>query len=194
MATSRAQRISIWVIIITMSIGSLGTYFVVVLANNNQTPQQDQQAQLQKQLKEYQKQIAKQAKENAAASQPITGYKATPFSSKVSSLEETDLVVGQGQVVPKGAKVTVSYFGWTPDGKIFDSSRKNGKNHPLKKFALKKGSAIQGWIDGIVGMKVGGVRQITIPASQAYGAKGSPPLIKPNTPIRFIVKMEKIDT
>ncbi len=184
MATSRAQRISIWVILVTMAIGSLGTYFVVALANSNQSSQQDQQAQLiKKQVEDYRKQL-----------DPLKGYKATSFSPKVSQLVKNDLVAGTGQVVTEGNKVTVSYFGWTPDSKIFDSSRKNGKDIPVKNFLLKKGKVIPGWIDGIVGMKVGGVRQITIPADQAYGKQGSPPLIQPNTPLRFIVELKKIDT
>lgn len=191
MATSRAQRISIWVIIITMAIGSVGAYFVVVLANNNQSAEQDQQAEL---MENYKKQIAKAAKDNAAASQPLPGYKAKPFNTKVSSLVKTDLVIGTGKLVPKDAKIDASYFGWTPDGKIFDSSRKKGKNTPATGMELKNGKIIDGWINGVPGMKVGGVRQLTIPAAQAYGKPGSPPLIKPDTPLRFIIRVEKLDT
>ncbi len=194
MATSRAQRISIWVIIITMAIGSIGAYFVVVLANNNQSSEQDQQAQLQKQLKEYQKQVTKAAKENAAASRPLKGYKAEPFSAKVTSLQKNDLAVGKGEVVKSGAKIDASYFGWTPDGKIFDSRNKKDKKTPGEGKEVKDGKIIDGWVKGIPGMKVGGVRQLAIPAALAYGKQGSPPLIKPDTPLMFIIRIEKIGT
>lgn len=195
MATPRHQRVFIWIIAIVMAIGSLGAYFVNILANNNgQVSQSD--ASLQAQLAEYQKQqeqAAKAAQANATASGPLEGYSATSFdSTSVTALQKEDLVAGTGEVVPEGATVTVSYFGWTPDGKIFDGTTKNGTNTPATGFPLKTGSLIDGWVNGLPGMKVGGVRKLVIPAAQAYGESGKPPLIAANTPLTFIVRVESI--
>lgn len=200
MATPKHQRVFIWVIVIVMTVGTLGAYFVMILANQNgEVPLSDagtqqQNEEYQKQLEAYQKQMEEQAKANAAASNPIEGYSAEAFDAAgVTSLQKIDLVVGTGRDVPTGGKVTVSYFGWTPDGKIFDSSTKNGVNTPAEGFTLSEGSLIKGWVDGLPGMKAGGVRKLVIPAEQAYGAAGSPPLIAANTPLMFIVRVESVE-
>lgn len=189
MATPKHQRVIIWIITIVMAIGSLGAYFVTILANNNGAVSQTSSADLQKQIEAYKAQQAAAAK----VSGPLEGYSAAPFdASTVASLQSEDLVVGTGAVVPAGATVTVSYFGWTPDGKIFDSTTKSGLNTPAADFPLKKGGLIDGWVNGLPGMKVGGVRKLVIPSDQAYKAAGSPPLIAANTPLIFIVRVESI--
>ena len=71
-------------------------------------------------------------------------------------------------------------------GKEFDSSWK--RNEPFT-FTLGKKSVIPGWEKGIPGMKVGGRRELVIPAALAYGAKGSPPSIPPNETLIFVVDM-----
>lgn len=189
MATPKHQRVIIWIITIVMAIGSLGAYFVTILANNNGAVSQTSDADLQKQLAAYQQQQAEAAKANT----PLAGYSATSFdAASVTSLQKEDIVDGTGAVVAAGSTVTVSYFGWTPDGKIFDSTTKNGVNTPAADFPLKPGSLIDGWVNGLPGMKVGGVRKLVIPADQAYKAAGSPPLIGANMPLTFIVRVESI--
>ena len=90
-----------------------------------------------------------------------------------------------GQTVAAGRTVTVNYVGvLCKTGKEFDSSWK--RNQPFT-TALSAGSVIPGWVQGIPGMKVGGRRELIIPANLAYGAKGSPPTIPPNSPLVFVV-------
>jgi FKBP-type peptidyl-prolyl cis-trans isomerase/cyclophilin family peptidyl-prolyl cis-trans isomerase len=99
-----------------------------------------------------------------------------------------DLKTGTGAVVPKGATVTVQYIGVAcSTGKIFDSSYSRGQpaTFPLS-------GVIQGWTDGIPGMRVGGMRLLGIPSNQAYGAQGSPPVIEPNEALWFVVQMVNV--
>ena len=86
-----------------------------------------------------------------------------------------------------GQTVTVNYVGVLfKGGKVFDASWK--RNEPFS-FPLGKGQVIPGWDQGIPGMKVGGRRELIIPAALAYGAKGSPPTIPPNAPLVFVVDL-----
>lgn len=105
-----------------------------------------------------------------------------------TSLVKEDLKPGTGATVGAGDTVTVNYIGVAcSTGKVFDSSY--ARNQPAT-FPLS--GVIKGWTDGIPGMKVGGQRLLGIPASQAYGAKGSPPNIGPDEPLWFVV--EVLDT
>lgn len=180
MATSKSTRFFIWVIAIVMAVGSVGFYFVIIM-DNNRLARQSQQAQSE----------AEQAARDAQASKQILpGYEATPFeAASVTSLQKDDLKQGDGAEVPAGASVEVNYTGWLPDGTIFDSSNTNGTVTPI---TLSLDGVIKGWTDGVPGMKVGGVRKLTIPAEQAYGAAGSPPTIPANTPLAFIVEVVSI--
>ncbi len=102
------------------------------------------------------------------------------------SLGVVDLVVGTGAVATRGDAVKVHYVGTLTDGTEFDSSRKN--NQPFD-FQLGKGEVIKGWDQGVAGMKVGGKRKLTVPASLGYGARGSAPVIPPNATLLFEVEL-----
>ena len=96
---------------------------------------------------------------------------------------------GHGTGAKAGDNISVAYIGTLADGgKEFDRS-KPGAPLPLK---LGAGQVIKGWDQGLVGMKVGEKRRLTIPASLAYGARGVPPVIPPNSALVFDVTMEKI--
>ena len=106
-----------------------------------------------------------------------------------SSLQAQDLIVGKGPAAKDGDKLTVQYVGVLyKNGKEFDTSW--GKQ-PFT-FPLGQGQVIQGWDQGLVGMKVGGRRKLIVPAALAYGATGSPPKIGPNEPLIFDVDLKKI--
>ena len=95
--------------------------------------------------------------------------------------------MGTGPEAKAGAAVTVNYVGVLyKGGKEFDASWK--RNEPFT-FALGKGQVITGWDQGVAGMKVGGRRELIIPAELAYGATGSPPTIPPNAPLVFVVDL-----
>ena len=78
-----------------------------------------------------------------------------------------DLKVGEGSEVVKYNIVTVNYTGWLTDGTKFDSSLNPGRS-PFR-FTVGGGQVIKGWDEGLIGMKVGGKRKLTIPPSMGYG-------------------------
>ncbi len=102
-------------------------------------------------------------------------------------LKTKDLIVGTGAEAKTGSAVTVNYVGTLySTGKEFDSSWKRNEPFP---FTLGKGQVIPGWEQGVVGMKVGGRRELIIPPSLAYGVKGSPPTIPPNATLVFVIDL-----
>jgi len=97
-----------------------------------------------------------------------------------------DSKVGDGAVAEAGKQVSVHYTGWLTDGTKFDSSKDRGQ--PFT-FQLGAGQVIKGWDQGVAGMKVGGVRKLTIPASLGYGASGAGGVIPPNATLVFEVEL-----
>ncbi|RKH01542.1 MULTISPECIES: FKBP-type peptidyl-prolyl cis-trans isomerase [Corallococcus] len=102
------------------------------------------------------------------------------------SLKTEDVKVGTGAEATKGKTVTVHYVGTLTTGAKFDSSRDRGQGFT---FPLGAGRVIQGWDQGVAGMKVGGVRKLTIPPELGYGAGGFPPVIPPNSTLLFEVEL-----
>lgn len=102
-------------------------------------------------------------------------------------LEITDLTVGTGATAVNGSLVTVHYIGTFTNGQKFDSSYDRGQ--PLGPFRLGAGQVIPGFEQGIVGMRVGGKRRISIPPSLAYGSAGVPPTIPGNATLIFEVDL-----
>tara|TARA_B110000014_G_scaffold43330_1_gene28680 strand:- start:1325 stop:1729 length:405 start_codon:yes stop_codon:yes gene_type:complete len=80
-----------------------------------------------------------------------------------------DLKVGQGTAVAQYNIVTVNYTGWLTDGTKFDSSLNPGRT-PFR-FTVGGGQVIKGWDEGLIGMKVGGKRKLTIPPNMGYGSQ-----------------------
>ena len=106
-----------------------------------------------------------------------------------TKLETKDLVTGNGATAKAGDTVTVNYVGALyKNGKVFDSS---WQRKQTASFPLSNGQVIPGWVKGIPGMKVGGRRQLVIPASLGYGKKGSGP-IPGNSALIFDVDLLKI--
>jgi FK506-binding nuclear protein len=104
-------------------------------------------------------------------------------------LQFSDLKVGNGTEAKPGKKIAVFYEGrLQSNNKMFDST----KQGPGFKFVLGRNEVIRGWDLGLVGMKVGGKRKLIIPAALAYGAKGSPPVIPPNSTLVFDVELKNV--
>ncbi len=110
-----------------------------------------------------------------------------PAETPPSELVKTDLEVGSGDEAVKGKNVSVHYVGvaWS-NGQEFDASWNRGDAFD---FRLGAGQVIQGWDDGVAGMKVGGRRQLTIPPDMGYGSRGAGGVIKGGETLVFVVDL-----
>jgi FKBP-type peptidyl-prolyl cis-trans isomerase FkpA len=114
----------------------------------------------------------------------------------MNELQKIDTVIGSGQEAVKGQFVSVHYTGWLFDpttesnkGPKFDSSLDRGE---LFEFPLGAGHVIQGWDQGVVGMKIGGKRTLVIPSEMGYGSRGAGGVIPPNATLIFEVELHKV--
>lgn len=122
---------------------------------------------------------------NESESEP----KADSSQEGVDQLVITDIQVGTGAEASNGKTVVVHYRGTFLDGRIFDSSHDRGE--PFV-FQLGSGQVIQGWDQGVVGMKEGGTRKLIIPSELAYGERGAGQVIPPNTPLEFEIQLLEV--
>ena len=193
MSATKTQRIGIWVIAIFMFVGTLGSFIAIVLANNNQQSDQaranDLYAEFKKEQEAYQAKVDEQTKQlsaqyfdsfNQFASRP-----AAFDAAGVTELQKNDIIIGTGDSLTKDSSFTAYYLGWNPTGKVFDGSI---EGDALKApIPVAPGGVIEGWTQGADGMKVGGVRELTIPANLAYGETARSEDIPANTPLKFII-------
>jgi FKBP-type peptidyl-prolyl cis-trans isomerase len=143
----------------------------------------------------------------AAAAEPVQAERAEPSAGErdidkkpripaqegepPTKLVARDLIVGDGETAEEGDTVKVDYVGVLFEGgKEFDSSWGSGKED--FEFTLGGGNVIQGWDRGVAGMKVGGRRQLVIPADQAYGESGQPPDIPANAALVFDIDLRDV--
>lgn len=131
--------------------------------------------------------------ESSASSPTPTTVPATPTTAQITEVKElkiTDITTGTGNAVKKGDKVEVNYLGTFLNGQKFDSSYDRNQTFS---FTVGAGNVIKGWDQGLIGMKVGGKRELLIPSDLAYGASGVPGSIPPNTPLKFEIELIKIN-
>ena len=125
-------------------------------------------------------------------STPAAMPEETPAAAPVttdSGLQYTDIVEGTGAMPQAGQRVTVHYTGTLEDGTKFDSSRDRGR--PFT-FQIGVGQVIKGWDEGVASMRVGGQRQLVIPAELGYGSRGAGGVIPPNATLLFDVELLRI--
>lgn len=103
-----------------------------------------------------------------------------------SGLMYRDIKVGDGIECPEGVGVVMDYTGWLTNGTMFDSSWNPPGREPL---IMSLRELIKGWQQGVPGMKVGGIRKLVIPASLAYGERGMPPSVPPNSTLIFEIEL-----
>lgn len=193
-STTTKQRVFIWVMAAVMTIGTIGSFFVMILANNNAVADQQkeqeaydkQMAEYQKQYEEMQKEQDKKAKELSKKYYPVfSEYESLPEpfdASKVKKLETEDLKKGDGAELKEDTDYLAYYIGWNSEGKVFDGSIDGDSlSYPIGGSGL-----IEGWTQGVIGMKMGGVRVLTIPGDLAQGLTPSAD-IKEGAPLKFVV-------
>ena len=168
-----------------MAIGTVGSFAIIVLANNNATREQDRYNTL---LAEYQAKVKAQNTElSDKYYETLTKFndRVTAFNAAdVKELKKEDLQEGDGETLTAESNFTAYYTLWGPEGKVLETSAKDGAlSAPIN---AGPGLVIEGWTKGVDGMKVGGVRELSIPSALAYGETGSQS-IAPNTPLKFIV-------
>ena len=113
----------------------------------------------------------------------------TPMSN--DELQITDIRLGDGKTVVKGALITTQYTGTLEDGTVFDSSWARGK--PFQ-CVIGTGRVIKGWDQGLMGMRVGGIRTLFVPAHLAYGERSMGAHIKPGSNLRFEIELLEVLT
>jgi FKBP-type peptidyl-prolyl cis-trans isomerase FkpA len=122
-----------------------------------------------------------------------TSQEKSAMNEKVTELKKIDQVVGNGREAEPGLNVTVHYTGW-----LYDSSKPEGKGQKFDSsvdrgdpfiFFLGGQQVIQGWDEGVAGMKVGGKRTLIIPSEMGYGSHGAGGVIPPNAPLVFDVEL-----
>lgn len=194
----KAQRVGILIITIVTVIGTIGSFAVMVMAQKEQSELQSKlasaQAAYQKEQSAYQAQVDAQSKQlSDQYYDQFAGFKdrVGKFDiDSVKSLQKTDLVVGSGVDITDTTDFSAYYIGWDATGNVFDQSIDTSKNQLKAPFAiaggLKNTSVIEGWKEGLTGMKVGGVRELTIPSDKAYGEAGNNS-IPANMPLKFVV-------
>ncbi|ATB30067.1 FKBP-type peptidyl-prolyl cis-trans isomerase [Melittangium boletus] len=114
------------------------------------------------------------------------GVDLTAMNRGESGLYTLDQEVGTGAEATNGRLLEVHYSGWLPDGTLFDTSRRTGRT--AFSFTLGQGRVIQGWDEGLVGMRVGGKRRLILPSELGYGSTGSG-AIPPDSVLVFDVEL-----
>lgn len=131
----------------------------------------------------YNGQVEKRVREEAMRNQENIAQEKIQLMAK---LQVKDITVGTGDVAQDGDTVTVNYVGRLANGTKFDSSYDRGQ--PFT-FTLGQADVIKGWDLGVLGMRVGGRRQLTIPPELGYGSEGAGSLILPNATLVFTIEL-----
>lgn len=120
-----------------------------------------------------------------SSSMPIS----SPTNNMITELKIEDLKIGTGAEVKSGDTILINYKGTLLNGTQFDSSYDRGQPFETK---IGVGMVIEGWDVGVIGMKVGGKRKLTIPSNMAYGPQGAGGIIPPNSPLIFELELLSI--
>ena len=194
-STKTSTRIAIGIIAGLMLFSTVGLYAMIVMGGQDQRReiqrQEELDAELQALLRERQEKVDEQTRELSDEWFEVLNPfrdRVRSFNANVRELATEDLVVGDGDKIAEDTEYSAFYIGWLPNGEVFDSSFDNGSLGA----PIPSGNLITGWTEGVVGMRFGGIRMITMPSDMAYGemgagTEGEPGHIAPNTPLRFIV-------
>lgn len=180
--TSPKQRIFIGIIAVLM-LGSMIAGYALIVANGSgsgaSTGEEDSQIseeKTQQYTEEYEKKVAEFSEKTKSDYDKFTQYKSeikeyNETSANEGGVQKKDLKEGSGKTLKDGDSEYLAYYaGWCADGTIFDSSFDNNENPTAFSKVLDASMGmIEGWTEGVEGMKIGGVRRITVPGEKAYG-------------------------
>ncbi len=107
------------------------------------------------------------------------------------NLQVKDLKVGTGATAKLNSTVSVTYVGKLANGTVFDSSAVDNKGKPVS-LTLAAGKVIEGWVEGVPGMKVGGTRELVIPPALGYGCTSPSPKIPANSTLIFTITLVSV--
>jgi FKBP-type peptidyl-prolyl cis-trans isomerase FkpA len=131
-----------------------------------------------------------------AQNTPPANTSSSKLDAMSTELKNIDIKEGHGAEAQKGKVVVVHYTGW-----LYDASAPEGKGRKFDSsvdrkvpfgFFLGEGKVIKGWDEGVVGMKVGGVRRLVIPPAMGYGERGAGGVIPPNATLIFDVELIEV--
>ncbi|KAJ2011706.1 peptidylprolyl isomerase fpr3, partial [Coemansia sp. S610] len=158
-------------------------------AVKEEVEQPEAPAKLSKKAKQAEKKAKQQAEAAAAAAASEKPKQNEKPKAKATTLQGGVVVEtkteGAGAPAKKGQRVGMYYIGKLTNGKVFDQ---NTKGKPFW-FRLGAGEVIKGWDTGIIGMKKGEERRLTIPGPMAYGSRGAPPDIPPHATLVFDIRL-----
>jgi FKBP-type peptidyl-prolyl cis-trans isomerase len=194
------QRIVAIAVAIVLLISTFGIYIGLVLKNDNGNPTDsslstNEQERYYELMAEYQALVAAQAEELSSKHfDDFVSFKSEvrAFNAVEANADDVtyrDLRIGDGEEVTEDfTDYSAYYIGWLSDETVFDSSFNDAANPTSLLAPLPGGNMIEGWNIGIIGMRIGGVREITIPSELAYKdeERGSIPA---NSPLKFIVML-----
>ncbi len=167
--TSTKSRIVTWIIAVVMIGGIFSSFIVLIISSNNQQKDsktfEEAQARLTEIDEEYQTTVTKLSNEHYSTFSKYSSQVKAYNAAAVTSLVKEDLVIGTGEEITSNTPYNAYYIGWLADGTVFDSSI----NGETLKDPISGGNLIQGWNEGVIGMKIGGVRVITMPPEMGYG-------------------------
>jgi FKBP-type peptidyl-prolyl cis-trans isomerase len=195
--TSLKQRIGIIIVAVILLGSTVALYMGIVLnysdGNSSATANSEKEQRFNELYSQYQTEVDAQAKEYSDIHfDTFAQYKSKVKAYNAAAITEvthTDLKVGDGEEVTEGFdNYSAYYIGWLSDETVFDTSFDSFETPTALKSPLPGGQMIEGWNVGIIGMKIGGVREISIPSELAYGdqEQGNIPA---NSPLKFIVML-----
>jgi len=194
--TSTKQRIIIAIIAAAMLISTAALYFGIMVSygNNDGSITSAEELEYEQLLKEYQDAMSAQGAElstvNFGAFNAWRGEVKAFNAAAITELSTRDLVIGEGREIAGGEiNYSAYYIGWLADETIFDSSFDDPAHPSSLKLPLDgTENLIEGWKRGIVGMNMGGIREVSIPAEIGYGAVENGQ-IPANSPLKFIIML-----
>ena len=190
MATRTSQRVGIWIIAVVMFVGTLGAFFLPILVNNNTAKETAEQQRL---IDEYQKQLADSPcpPTSAVPAEKVTPppLPEAPTFDDIPELKTVDITVGDGEEIKAGDCVELRFHGTlAKTGAAFQGGSNYADGEP---YRSTPDGFVPGFAKGLVGMRVGGERQILIPSDQAYGDKANGE-IPANSDLVFTVKVVRL--